>query len=252
MASAETTDHAGPGRCGCAGCVASQGEARNWTGAFSRRRFVGVGLGAVSIGASAFAQGRAHAQSTLAPADAVQRLMDGNDRFVRSQLRSFNEDLAALRQANVEKQAPFAALLSCANSRVPVELVFNQSVGQLFVTRVAGNIATSEIIASLEYGAAVLGVRAIMVLAHQGCGAVKAAIAGEAVPGQISALYAPLRPAIERAGADVEAVAKANAQIQADLLATSSPVLSDLVRAGNLKVVPAYYALASGKVTLLA
>ena len=142
-------------------------------------------------------------------------------------------------------------MLSCADSRVPVELVFDQSIGHLFVTRVAGNIATTEVMATLEYGAAVLGTRLIMVLGHQGCGAVKAAVAGKAVPGQISALYRPLRPAIEQAGADVEAVGMANARIQADLVATSSPVIADLIKQGSLKVVAAYYALTTGKVTLL-
>jgi len=191
------------------------------------------------------------AQTTLSPGEALDRMMAGNDRFVHAKLTSFDEDLAALKEANTAKQEPFAAVLSCADSRVPVELVFDQSIGRLFVTRVAGNIASPEIIASLEYGAAVLGVRAIMVLAHEGCGAVKAAEAGKAVPGQISALYAPLRPAVERSGGDVEVAAKLNAQIQADLLATASPVIAGLVASGGLKVVAGYYALATGKVTLL-
>jgi len=164
---------------------------------------------------------------------------------------SFQEDLDILKAGTVEKQEPFAAVLSCADSRVPVELVFDQSIGHVFVTRVAGNVATPEIMASLEYGAVVLGTRAIVVLAHQGCGAVKAAIAGTAVPGQISALYRPLRPAVEQGGSDVEAVAKANAKIQADLLATASPVLADMIAKGTLKIVAAYYALATGKVTVL-
>nr|MDQ2861594.1 carbonic anhydrase [Pseudomonadota bacterium] len=156
-----------------------------------------------------------------------------------------------LRAGTAEGQAPFAAVLSCADSRVPVELIFDQSIGHVFVTRVAGNVATPEIMASLEYGAVVLGTRAIVVLAHQSCGAVKAAIAGKAVPGQISALYRPLRPAVEQGGGDVEAVAKANARIQADLIATASPVIAEMIKGGTLKVVAAYYALATGKVTVL-
>jgi carbonic anhydrase len=116
---------------------------------------------------------------------------------------------------------------------------------------VAGNVATTEVIASLEYGAAVLGTRVIMVLAHQGCGAIKAAVAGKAVPGQISALYAPLRAAVEQGHHDYEATAKINARIQADLLATASPVLADLIGEGRLKVVAAYYSLETGTVSLL-
>ncbi len=106
-------------------------------------------------------------------------------------------------------------------------------------------------IASLEYGAVVLGVPVIMVLGHDGCGAVKASIDAKPVPGQISALYAPLRPAIERAGPDLTATIKANAQIQADLLRAASPAIGALVAGGKMKVIASYYELASGKVTLL-
>jgi carbonic anhydrase len=134
---------------------------------------------------------------------------------------------------------------------VPVELVFDQSIGHVFVTRVAGNIASTEMIASLEYGAAVLGTKAIMVLAHQGCGAVKAAVGGTAVPGQISALYAPLQAAVELGHHDYEATARINAQIQARLLASASPVLAGLIEKGDLKVVAAYYSLETGRVSLL-
>ena len=140
------------------------------------------------------------AQSTLTPDEALKALMDGNQRYVGGQLKSLNEDLAILKAKTAEKQEPFAAVLSCADSRVPVEIVFDQSIGQIFVVRVAGNIATPEIIASLEYGVAVLGTRVLMVLGHGNCGAVKATIDGKAVPGQISALYAPIRPAVDEAG----------------------------------------------------
>jgi carbonic anhydrase len=191
------------------------------------------------------------AQTGLSPDAALARLVEGNNAFVQGKLASFDEDLAILKEHTVAKQEPFAAVLSCADSRVPVELIFDQSIGHVFVTRVAGNVCTPEVIASLEYGAAVLGVALIMVLGHDGCGAVKATIDGKPVPGQISTLYAPLRPAIERAGADLVAAIKANAQIQAGLLRTASPVIAALVKAGKIKVVAAYYDLASGKVALL-
>jgi carbonic anhydrase len=191
------------------------------------------------------------AQTGLSPDAALARLMEGNNGFVQGKLTSFDEDLAILKEHTVAKQEPFAAVLSCADSRVPVELVFDQSIGHVFVTRVAGNVCTPEVIASLEYGATVLGVAVIMVLGHDGCGAVKAAIDGKPVPGQISALYAPLRPAIERAGPDLAAAIKANAQIQAGLLRTASPVIAALVKAAKIKVVAAYYDLASGKVAIL-
>lgn len=225
---------AGISMCGCVAC------------GFSRRGFLAGGVAAMLAG------GTARAQTTLGPDAALERLMAGNTRFVANRLTSFNEDLAILKQGTLAKQEPFAAVLSCADSRVPVELVFDQSIGHVFVARVAGNICTPEIIASLEYGAAVLGTPAIVVLGHEGCGAVHAALEGKAVPGQISALYAPIRPAIERGGHDLDAAVKANAQIQANLLRTASPVIGDLIRAGKLKVVAAYYALATGKVSVLA
>ncbi len=216
-------------------------------GSLSRRGF----LGACIAGAVATTAHRAAAQSTLTPAAAMQALLDGNKRFVAQKLTSFDEDLAILRENTVAKQEPYAAVLSCADSRVPVELVFDQSIGHLFVARVAGNVATSDIIASLEYGAAVLGTKAIMVLGHSNCGAVKATIDAKAVPGQISTLYAPIRPAVEASGGDLVAAIKANAKIQANLLATASPLLAGMIKDGNLKIAAGYYDLGSGMVSVL-
>ena len=193
----------------------------------------------------------AFAQTTLSPEAALQRLIDGNQRFAEGRLTSLTEDLDILRAKTVDKQEPFAAVLSCADSRVPVELIFDQSIGHVFVTRVAGNVATSAIIASLEYGVAVLGTKAIMVLGHANCGAVKASIEAKAVPGQISALYPYIRPAVDQAGSNLEAAIKANAKIQAGLLRQSSPVLADHIKENQLKIIAGYYDLSSGKVTLL-
>jgi len=191
------------------------------------------------------------AQTTLAPDAALKRMMDGNARYAAERLEAFNENLAILRADTEEKQEPFASVLSCADSRVPVEIVFDQSIGHLFVARVAGNVATAEVIASLEYGVAVLGTAIIMVLGHGHCGALKAAIAGKEAPGQISALYAPLRPAGDEAGPNLEAAIRANAKIQAKLLSQASPVLAGFIAQGRLKVVAAYYDLISAKVELL-
>ena len=193
----------------------------------------------------------ARAQTQMTPDAALQTMMDGNRRFTQGQMTSFNDDLKLLKEKTAESQAPFAALLSCADSRVPAELVFDQTIGHLFVCRVAGNIVSPELIASLEYGAAVLGTKAIMVLGHSNCGAVSATIAAKAVPGQISVLYRSIRPAVDQAGTNVEAASKANAKIQAGLLGTSSPVLAEQVKNNQLKIVAAYYDVASGVVTLL-
>jgi carbonic anhydrase len=176
--------------------------------------------------------------------------MAGNERFAANQLTSIEHDLKILKDHTVEKQEPFAAVLSCADSRVPVELVFDQTIGHLFVTRVAGNLVTPEIIGSLEYGVAVLGVKVLLVLGHTSCGAVKAAMKADAVPGQISSLYPHLRRAVEQSGGNLDGAIKANAQIQAELLRTSSPVIRDAVKAGQLRVEAGIYDLATGKVTL--
>jgi len=159
--------------------------------------------------------------------------------------------LKLIKQHTEHSQQPFAGVLACADSRVPVEIVFDQTIGKLFVTRVAGNIATSEIIASLEYGVVVLGTKVIMVLGHSSCGAVSAAISGKAAPGRISTLYPPLRAAVNEAGPNVDAASRANARIQANLLREGSPVLAELIQQGKLRVVAAYYDLTTGKVALL-
>ena len=217
-----------------------------------RTSIAGAAAGILTGGGIEFAAPRpALAQSKVGPDGALQALMDGNKRFVEQRLRFYEEDLRILKQNTAEKQEPFASVLSCADSRVPVEIMFDQSIGHVFVNRVAGNIATSEIIASIEYGVAVLGTRVLMVLGHGTCGAVKASIAAKAVPGQISALYRYIRPAVDQAHGDFEGSIKANAQIQAKLLTDSSPVVASAVKDGKLKVVAAYYDLASGKVALL-
>ena len=239
--------------CGCGGC--STGEAIRAPGVdLARRGFLSgaiAGTAAIVAGTAITSTRPAFAQSTLTPDAALKELMDGNQRYVSGQLQSLAEDLSILKANTAEKQEPFAALLSCADSRVPVEFVFDQSIGHLFVVRVAGNIATPEIIASLEYGVAVLGARVLMVLGHSNCGAVKATIEGKAVPGQIGALYAPIWPAVNEAGPDLDATIDANARIQATLLSQASPLIAAAIKDGNLKVVAARYDVANGKVSLL-
>ena len=176
----------------------------------SRRRFLHIGVtgvvaGLLTSGVKLALPSQARAQSTLSTDAALTELMDGNKRFTTGRLTAHDQDLAILKQNTIEKQEPFAAVLSCADSRVPVELVFDQSIGHLFVTRVAGNVVTPEIIASLEYGAAVLGTKVILVMGHASCGAVKATIQGKQVPGQISALYPHIQPAVDQAGPNLEA-----------------------------------------------
>ena len=222
-----------------------------------RRKFLQMAMGGAVSGlvtpaaVELLSPSSAVAQTWLSPKMALKELIHGNKRFVAVRMRSFEVDLAILRNHTSELQQPFAAVLSCADSRVPVELVFDQSIGQIFVTRVAGNVTTSEIIASLEYGAAVLGVKVILVMGHGSCGAVEAALAGKDAPGQITALYPHLQPAIDQAGPDLEGTIRVNAKLQADLLRKASPVLAGLIKQGKLLILSAYYNIASGEVTLL-
>ena len=223
----------------------------------SRRKFLQMAVGGAvaglvtASGMEFVAPSSALAQSMLTPGMALKELLEGNKRFVAGDLDSFKLDLAILRNHTSEHQQPFAAVLACADSRVPVELIFDQTIGAIFVTRVAGNFITSEIIASLEYGAAVLGTKVILVMGHGSCGAVEATVKHTLAPGQISALYPHIQPAVDLAGPDFDAVATANALIQASLLRKSSTVISALVNKGKLLVFAAFYNLGSGEVSLL-
>jgi carbonic anhydrase len=254
---AQAAHHRVDGRDGHHAGVTAQSGNDEETPCLSRRQLLRTSIasaatGVLAGGAIEFAVPRlTFAQSKLSPEAALKALMDGNQRFVERRLTADKEDLAILKQNTAEKQEPFASVLSCADSRVPVELLFDQSIGHVFVNRVAGNIATSEIIASIEYGVAVLGTRILMVLGHASCGAVKASIAAKSVPGQISSLYRYIRPAVDEAHGDFEGAIKANAKIQAKLLGDSSPVIASAVKDTKLRVVAAYYDLASGKVALL-
>jgi carbonic anhydrase len=222
----------------------------------NRRQFLQTALAGAVVGIAAqsgipLASARGvDLRRKLSPDEALEELLAGNQRFAANRLTSIEHDLTILKEHTVDKQEPFAAVLACADSRVPVELVFDQSIGHIFVTRVAGNIVTPEIIASLEYGVAVLKVSALLVLGHANCGAVKAAMKADAVPGQISSLYPPLRPAVEQSAGNLDKAIIANARLQADLLRTSSTVIRQAVTAGTLKVASGVYDLATGKVTI--
>jgi carbonic anhydrase len=216
-------------------------------GEWTRRQFVG---GLAAAGVVAGGGGAALAQSGLTGEAAMRELMAGNERFIAGKITSFPEDLKILKEKTVSKQEPFAAVLSCADSRVPVEIIFDQSIGHVFVTRVAGNMLTPEIIASLEYGVLVLGVKAILVMGHSNCGAISAAIAAKEVPGQISVLYQHLIPGIAGAKGDMPLAVKRNAVYQAQLLRESSTVIAKAIKDGVVKVASGVYDLGSGKVTL--
>ncbi|MGH7998941.1 MAG: carbonic anhydrase [Brasilonema sp.] len=217
---------------------------------------LGTGILTAGISSNLVVPERALAQEEkkdINPEQALQSLIEGNQRFVTTKRR--NPHQTPTRLVEVAKgQKPFASILGCADSRVPAEIVFDQGLGDLFVCRVAGNIATSEEIGSLEFGSLLLGSKVIMVLGHKRCGAVDATIKGAQVPGHISSLLDAIKLGVERSknlpGDKVENACKANILVQVEKLKAST-VLSQLIDKGKLKVVGAYYDLDNGKVTML-
>lgn len=224
----------------------------------SRRAMLGVGLAAM---AAAPLAGVAQAQPTRAaetPEAALKLLVDGNARYVSNQMNE--RDFSASRAARTRGQAPFAAILGCADSRVAPELAFDQPPGDLFVVRVAGNFLTTEGLGSLEFGAAVLGTKVIMVLGHTSCGAVNATVdalqKGNNLPGHIADVVRAMKPGIEpvlkQPGDDLyQRAVVANVRYNVQRLLEAKPILADMVAAKKLSVVGGVYELATGKVTMV-
>ncbi|WP_374305493.1 carbonic anhydrase [Methylocella sp.] len=228
--------------------------------ALNRRSLMLAGasaLAAAPFGAAAMAQSAGAAVET--PDAALKLLIEGNERYVANQPRQ--QDFSAGRASRAQGQAPFAAILGCADSRIAPELAFDQGLGDLFVVRVAGNFVTTEGLGSLEFGAAVLGVKAILVLGHSSCGAVNATVAalqkGNDLPGHIADLVAAMKPGVEPAlaqpGDDFEARAViANVRHNVERLKQAPPILAKLVAEKKLLVAGGVYELATGKVALVA
>jgi carbonic anhydrase len=182
------------------------------------------------------------------PQLALAALYEGNARFVRGEPDAPHRDLTRLRAVAVD-QRPFAAFLGCADSRVPVEIVFDQGFGDVFVTRIAGNVADPAIIGSIEFGAEVLGAQVVYVLGHTRCGAVTATMAGHEVPGQISTLYQHLRRAAKESGGNLDRAVHRNVELQAEILKEASPVIARRLRAGELIIAGGVYNVETGLVT---
>lgn len=188
-------------------------------------------------------------------ADAVlAELKAGNQRHVKAQYQHPHETTAR-REELAQGQHPQAVVLACADSRVAPEIVFDQGLGDLFVVRVAGNVAPDAEIASIEYAVEHLHTPLVVVMGHQSCGAVGAAIAGGEAPGHLPELLAAIRPAVEKAKTmtgdlSINAV-RVNVEMVVDKLRTSEPVLAEAVKAKKLKVVGAVYSLSTGSVTWL-
>ncbi len=133
----------------------------------------------------------------ISPSEAIRRLLDGNQRFIHQKRKYPDQSLERLRLV-AKAQYPFAAILGCADSRVPAEIVFDQGLGDLFVVRVAGNVVSDTVIGSLEYSTTVLGSQLIVVLGHRRCGAVAEAIKNEPLPGRIGLIIEGIKPSVER------------------------------------------------------
>jgi len=188
------------------------------------------------------------------PEETLAHLRAGNEHHVQHKYQHPHETQA--RQAElVSGQHPEAQILSCADSRVPPELIFDQGLGDLFVVRVAGNIASDTELGSLEYGAEHLHIPLLIVLGHEKCGAVTAAVQGGEVAGHIGSIVDLIKPAVDKSrGAQGDLVSNAvrtNVRMVVQQLKTSKPILSELVEHGKLKIVGGVYSLETGKVTWL-
>jgi carbonic anhydrase len=212
-------------------------------------RAMALGSAALAVGSIPVSAAAPARRVPRSPEEAVKRLLDGNRRFVSGDVEAPRRSLDRVREVS-GGQAPYAAILGCADSRVPVEILFDEGFGDLFTVRVAGNVATPEEIASLEYSVGVLGSQVVVVLGHSACGAVTAAIQGKAVPGQISALFQHIAPSVPR-GTDVARGVEMNVVHQVEVLKRSSTVLQEAMDAGKVVVIGAVYDLGTGRVTVL-
>jgi carbonic anhydrase len=223
-------------------------------------KFGAAGLAAVAVAGRLGPARAAAGEATALSADqALAALKAGNERYV-SHPELCSSDLAARRTAVAGHQAPWATIISCADSRVPPELIFGgQGVGELFVARNAGNLVDTATLGTVEYGATVLGSPLIVVLAHTSCGAVKAACdvvtKNATYPGAIGPMIEPILPAAIAAqkepGDFVNNAAKLSAQRTAARLTAASTLLAGLAGEGKLKIVAAIYDLESGAVAYL-
>lgn len=199
-------------------------------------------------------------QDDLTPSLVLNQLKSGNQRYVEGSLSE--SSLSDLRLQTVSGQFPKAIILSCIDSRVPVEMVFDQSVGDIFVARVAGNFVNTDILGSMEYACAVAGSPLIVVLGHEGCGAVKAACDNVEL-GNITAMLQPIKPAVEEVKKTatnpfdssntsfVNSVIEKNVNLTMDRILNESSILKELKEKGDIAICGAVYKLQSGVVEWL-
>ena len=229
---------------------------------FARRNFLkftaaGAALAAAPRAFAAPPSAPPKPENVVHPDAALHRLMQGNARYVEGITR--RHDFRHEREALSKGQNPFASVLSCADSRIAPEYCFDTARGDLFVLRIAGNFASDEMIASLEYGAQVLNSPLILVLGHEGCGAVDSTIKsmkdGTTLPGHLPSLVAAVRPAVEavqdQPGDLLTNAIRRNVAVNVEKLKAAAPILKAAVDDKKIRIVGGIYALKSGRVDLL-
>lgn len=197
-------------------------------------------------------------QAAITPTSAIELLKDGNRRFLKSQ--HADRDLLEQVADTVSGQYPFATILSCIDSRVSAELIFDQGVGDIFSARVAGNIVNEDVLGSMEFACKLAGTKLILVLGHTSCGAVKGAV-DDAKMGNLTALLSKIRPAVEavdepaedaeRTSANLEfvdSVARTNVSMTIENIRRRSPVLKEMEDTGAIKIIGGMYDISSGEV----
>ncbi|MCE2995819.1 MAG: carbonic anhydrase [Cyclobacteriaceae bacterium] len=194
-------------------------------------------------------------QGAVTPTEALQRLKEGNQRFVNGQSTKPRQDFSRIKEV-ATAQFPFATIIGCSDSRVPNEIIFDQGLGDLFIVRTAGQVSTYASWGSVEFAEEVLGTKLIVVLGHTQCGAVNAAVKLPEVPGHIITLINAIKPAVEVAKKSnphdlLEASIRENIRMQVEQLKALEPVLAKRVREGSILIVGALYDLQTGQVEFL-
>ena len=212
-------------------------------------KFLVLAVSALCLWGAALAPGAD--PTNVAAEEAIQRLKDGNKRFIEN--KATHERQQADRRAKIAKeQNPFAIVVCCSDSRVPPEIVFDQGLGDLFVIRTAGNVVDDVGLGSIEYAVEHFGTRLVVVLGHDRCGAVSAAVAGGEAHGHVQAIVNAIRPAVEKVkgqpGNPVDNVVRANVTETVKKLSVAAPILPDRIKAGKLTIIGARYDLDDGRV----
>lgn len=185
---------------------------------------------------------------------ALKKLLQGNEHYVKEKLEHPHQTIEWMKNLT-EEQHPFAIIIGCSDSRVPPEIIFDQGIGDLFIVRLAGNVVDDQVLGSIEYAVDHLDVPLIMVVGHEKCGAIEAAVNGKETPGHIDSLIKLLRPAVEQAkglpGDMVENVARLNVKLTVDALSKSNPILAEKLKEDKLLIVGSYYHLDTGIIEIL-